>query len=127
MSRQTAQSGFTAIELLVTLFIAAAFLIAGYQLFTLVVRDGGQTRAESKAGNIAYDYLRRYAPSATNPCSSVTPLNNSPITVDGLVDARITVSLSCANSSTTTLSKIEAVITYNNPTETVRYATYVNR
>lgn len=127
MSKRQNESGFTAIELLVTLFIAAAFLIAGYQLFSLVVRDGGQTRAESKAGNVAYDYLRRYAPSATNPCSSVTPLNNSPITVEGLVDARITVTLTCANSSTTTLSKIEAVITYNNPTETVRYATYVNR
>ena len=127
MNRSNTQSGFTAIELLVTLFIAAAFLIAGFQLFTLVVRDGGQTRAESKAGNVAYDYLRRYAPSATNPCSSVTPLNDSPITVDGLVDARITVTLTCANSATTTLSKIEAVITYNNPTETVRYATYVNR
>lgn len=127
MSRPSAQSGFTAIELLVTLFIAAAFLIAGYQLFTLVVRDGGQTRAESKAGNVAYDYLRRYAPSATNPCSTLTPVNNSAITVDGLVDTRVTVNITCANSASTTLSKIEAIVTYNNPTETVRYGTYVNK
>lgn len=126
MSRAS-QSGFTAIELLVTLFVAAAFLIAGYQLFSVVVRDGGQTRAESKAGNVAYDYLRRYTPSATNPCTTVTPESNTPITVDGLVDARITVTISCAKSSSTTLSRIEAIITYNNPVETVRYATFVNK
>lgn len=127
MSTQSPQAGFTAIELLVTLFIAAAFLIAGYQLFSVVVRDGGQTRAEAKASNVAYDYLRRYSPSATNPCSTVTPENGTSIAVEGLVDARITVNITCANSFSTTLSKVEAIITYNNPTETVRYATYVNK
>ena len=121
------QEGFTAVELLVTLFIAAAFLIAGYQLFSVVVRDGGATRAEAKAANVAYDYLRKYAPSATNPCSSVTLENNTAITVEGLVDTRITVTAACANSVTNTLSKLEATVTYNNPQETVRYATYVNK
>ena len=121
------QQGFTAVELLVTLFIAAAFLIAGYQLFSLVVRDGGATRAEAKAANVAYDYLRKYAPSVTNPCSTQTLQNNVPITVSGLVDVRITVTAACANTITNTLSKLEATVTYNNPQETVRYATYVNK
>lgn len=120
------QAGFTAVELLVTLFVAAAFLIAGYQLFSVVIRDGGQTRAESKAGNIAYDYLRRYAPQATNPCTASTPLNNSAVTVDGLIATTVTVTISCPNPSTPALSKIEATIAYNSPQQTVRYATYTN-
>lgn len=118
--------GFTAVELLVTLFVAAAFLIAGYQLFSVVIRDGGQTRAESKAGNVAYDYLRRYAPQATNPCTASTPLNNSAVTVSGLIGTTVTVTITCPNPSTPALSKIEATIAYNSPQQTVRYATYTN-
>ena len=30
-------AGFTAVELLITLFVAAAFIIAGYQLFNIVI------------------------------------------------------------------------------------------
>lgn len=121
------EQGFTAVELLVTLFVAAAFLIAGYQLFSVVLRDGGQTRAESKAANVAYDYLRRYTPTVTNPCGSTTPLSNSPITVEGLVNARVTVQISCASTNSASLSKVEATVFFNSPEQVVRYATYVNK
>ena len=68
MSKIAAQNGFTVVELLITLFIAAAFLVSGYQLFNLIIKDGGQTRAESRASNVAYDYLRKYSSSAVFPC-----------------------------------------------------------
>lgn len=118
--------GFTAVELLVTLFVAAAFLIAGYQLFSLVIRDGGQTRSESRAGNIAYDYLRRYTASATNPCTAQTPLTNSPVDITGLVDSRVTVVIECPIDSTPSLSKLTATVSYNNPVQSVTFSTYVN-
>ena len=72
MNSRSQQSGFTAVELLITLFVAAAFIVAGYQLFNIVMKDGGETRAESRAGNVAYDYLRRYTDAATNPCTPST-------------------------------------------------------
>ncbi|MDB5161770.1 MAG: Laminin sub protein [Candidatus Saccharibacteria bacterium] len=126
MKRQS-QAGFTAVELLITLFVAAAFLIAGYQLFNVVIKDGGQARAESRAGNVAYDYLRRYAGNATNPCSTQYPLTNSAIQVDGLDSVTITVQISCPGYSITSLSKVDAVIKYNtNPQITTAYSTYVN-
>lgn len=124
---RSTQSGFTAVELLVTLFIAAAFLLAGYQLFTFVVRDGGETRSEAKATGVAYDYLRRYTPNVVNPCSNNTPLNNSPITVEGLVSTTVTVRIVCANASTPSLSKVEVIVRYNNPQKTVTQATYVQK
>ncbi len=123
----TKQSGFTAVELLITLFVAAAFLIAGFQLFNVVIRDGGQTRSESRAANVAYDYMRQYGNTSTTiPCSASTPLNNANITVDGLTNVTISITISCLPDAITSLSKIEASISYNSPTQTVKYATYAS-
>jgi len=36
------QAGFSAVELLITLFVAAAFLVAGYSLYNVVIKDGGE-------------------------------------------------------------------------------------
>ncbi len=120
------QSGFTAIELLITLFVAAGFLVAGYQLFNVIIKDGGQARAESRAGNIAYDYLRRHTSLATDPCTTQTPLNNSPLSVDGLSNVNVTISITCPEYSTTSLSKVEVTLTYNTPQQTVKYSTLSN-
>jgi len=124
--RAKKQRGFTAVELLVTLFVAAAFLIAGYQLFSVVIRDGGQTRAEANASNVAYDYLRQYSTNATNPCAPTTPLNDEPITIDGLVSVSATIAITCPNSDTSGISKVKVTIRYNNPQQSVQYSTFVN-
>lgn len=130
MKTNDTQAGFSVVELLITLFVAAAFFIAGYQLYSLIIKDGGQTRAEAKASNVAYDYLRRYAATAVSPCAASTPLNNQSISVSGLSSVTITITISCpyAGSSgvndATSVSKIEATIKFNTPQKTVRYATY---
>ena len=123
----TKQSGFTAVELLITLFVAAAFLIASYQLFNLVIKDGGATRAESRAANIAYDYLRQYAASSTTiPCTASQPLTDAPITVEGLASTTISIDITCLPDTIDSLSKVEAIISYNNPVQTIKYATYTS-
>lgn len=123
------QLGFTAVELLVTLFVAAAFIIAGYQLFNVVIRDGGDTRAKAAAANAAYAYLRQYSDSATNPCSSLSPLTNEPATVDGLTDVTVTVVIQCAQADAPTLSKVDVTLAYNKdtPKKTLTYSTYVDK
>lgn len=127
MARKTVQSGFTAVELLITLFVAAAFLIAAYQLFSLVIKDGGETRAQSRASNIVYGYMRQYAASSTTiPCTATTPLNNASINVDGLSNTTITIRITCLPNAIDSLSKVEATISYNQPLKTVVYATYVS-
>ena len=47
------KKGFTIIELLVTMFIAVAFLMAGYQLYGMIIKDGSETQLRTKAANIA--------------------------------------------------------------------------
>jgi len=127
MHTQHKQSGFTAVELLITLFVAAAFLIASYQLFNLVIKDGGATRSESRAANIAYDYLRKYAASSTTiPCTPSTPLANAPISVDGLTTPVISITVSCLPDAIASISKVEATVNYNNPVQTVKYAIYTS-
>lgn len=123
------QHGFTAVELLITLFVAAIFLIAGYQLFNVVIRDGGDARAESRAGNIAYTYMRKYSNAATNPCTPQTPVSNTAVTenTDGLTNAKVSITITCPQSDTPTVSKVEAIITYNDPQKTTRFSTFVDK
>lgn len=124
--RHNHSQGFTAVELLVTLFVAAAFIVAGYQLYSFVIRDGSEARNRAKVSNIVYDYLRRYETLATDPCTVQTPLNASPITIEGVVDAAVTVNITCPIVGTETISKVAATITYNNPQQSVQRATYTN-
>lgn len=119
------QTGFTAVELLITLFVAAAFLVSGYQLYNLVIKDGGQTRAQARASNVAYDYMRRYSTVAANPCINSTPVNGEDLTVTGLSAVTVNVEISCPYDNATSVSKIEVTVLYNNPQKTVMYGTYV--
>jgi Tfp pilus assembly protein PilE len=120
------QSGFTAVELLITLFVAAAFLIASYQLFNLVVKDGGSIRAQSRAANIAYDYLRQYADSSTTiPCTTSTPFNGA-VSVDGITNVNINVSITCLPDAISSLSKVTVTVTYDAPQQTLQYSTLVS-
>lgn len=127
MIRTSKQSGFTAVELLITLFVAAAFLVAGYSLYNVVIKDGGQTRAQSRASNVAYDYMRRYSASAAFPCVASTPVNNTSINVTGLSAVTVLVNIECPKASLTSLSKITVTVTYNTPPQTMVYSTYVKR
>ncbi|OIP86014.1 hypothetical protein COV88_02690 [Candidatus Saccharibacteria bacterium CG11_big_fil_rev_8_21_14_0_20_41_19] len=125
MKNMKKQSGFTAVELLITLFIAAAFLMSGYQLYSLIMKDGGEVRATAKASNVVYDYLQRYKASATNPCTSSSPLSNQVITVDTLASVTVSVDITCPFSSTMTVTKVQVTLKYGNPQQTVINSTYV--
>jgi prepilin-type N-terminal cleavage/methylation domain-containing protein len=127
MTRHHQQSGFTAVELLITLFVAAAFLVAGYQLYNVIIKDSGNTRAQARASNVAYDYVRRYSPSATNPCTTLTPLNNAPISVTGIGNVTVTVLITCPYTAVTNVSKVTVTLNYNNPVQTVIFGTYVKQ
>lgn len=67
MRKQTSQSGFSAVELLITLFIAFLFVMMGYQLYSVAIQGGGESRAKAKASNDSYTFLRAYAGIAFTP------------------------------------------------------------
>lgn len=125
MSRDPLTAGFTAVELLITLFVAAVFLIAGYQLFSVIIQQSGDARNEAKVSGIAYTYLRQYETRATYPCSSLTEANQA-VTIEGVVDARLTATIACASSYSTRLSKVTVTIEYNTPRKTTSFSSFKN-
>lgn len=54
-----ADNGFSAVELLITLFIGSIFLFAGYQLSAQVSKDGADTTKTATISNLVYDKLRK--------------------------------------------------------------------
>lgn len=84
MSRE---EGFSAVELLITLFIGAVFIFAGYQLSTQVSKDGADTTKTAAISDIVYDRLRKIRfDNISSACSIAAPPanpNNETLTVDG--------------------------------------------
>lgn len=54
------QSGFSAVELLITLFIAAMFIVAGYQLYSFSFARSIEAGQDARASDLAYDLLQAY-------------------------------------------------------------------
>ena len=126
MKKNIKQSAFTTVELLITLFIAALFLVSGYQLYDIIMKDGGGSRATASASNIAYDYLQRYKPYTTNPCPPPqSPTPDYYETYGNLSKVTVTVKITCPYSSTPSISKVSVTVNYNTPQKTINIATYV--
>lgn len=120
------ERGFSAIELLITLFVGVAFVATGYQIYSVVIQNNGDARARAKASNIAYDMLRRYGAQATNPCTTVTPSPAPAVPANsGLSNPVVTVTISCPFGGLSATSRIAVRITYGNPQQEVNHATYV--
>lgn len=119
------QTGFSAVELLITLFIAVAFIGTGYQLYSIIINDGGAARMRARASNIAYDNLRRYTPQATNPCSVFTPTPTPTIPANTLANATITVTVSCPYTTAVSVTKVQVSVRYGSPQQEVVHALFV--
>lgn len=125
MSKRSLQSGFSAVELLISLFIAVAFIGAGYQLYAVVLKDGSDAKLRARANDIAYDKLRSYSTITTNPCTPVVP-NPTPTLPNpsGLPNASIAVSITCPYTNDP-ISKVSVTITYGTPSQGVTHAVFV--
>lgn len=123
MNKQTQQSGFSAVELLISLFIAVAFIGAGYQLYSIAIKDGGDAELRAKANDIAYDKLRTYSAQATNPCTAPAPTTTA-INASDLPNATLTVTISCPYAGDQT-SKVSVKVLYGTPQEEITHASFV--
>lgn len=144
MAKHHQQSGFTTIELLITLFVAFAFIAAFYRLFTVIDQSTAESRWQSTASSLAYTNLRKYTVRPSDfTCNSNTDLtagNNRPgqtlleetdsgsgeLGIPGEVTqtVRAFAPFGCADASTLPV-KIESRVTYGDYREVV-HATYVN-
>lgn len=125
MTKVKQQTGFTTVELLITLFVAAMFIIAGFQLYSVIIKDSGEARDQAQASNVAYDYLQKYKSSATSSCTPNASLYTGNVTVNNLTNATVTVSMSCPYPSLLNITKITSTVKYNDPQQTVSSSAYV--
>lgn len=127
MSAPSQQQGFSTVELLISLFIAAAFIATGFQLFFVVIEDGNETRLRSRAGNVAYETLRRYSASAPIPCSTAPGTQTLSIPTSELPAAEGEVTYSCPYGAGARTTRVNVSIEYGDKPELVEASLDVTR
>lgn len=125
------QTGFTIVELIVTIIVAALFLAMFYQLYTILAQINSNARRDAQASDLAFSNLRRYTTASSTglSCPGASPL--TPLSTTG-VDSNYsslgsvteTTTVSCANTTDTVLVVSEVI--YNSGQSKASYATYVN-
>lgn len=116
------EAGFSAAELLITLFIGVAFIIAGYQLYSVVINDSAEVRLHSTANNIAYHHLRVASANVDPTCSTSGPTTTT-ITDDYLPPtSQLTITRTCPFGTSSAISKVVTRVTYGS--EEVSHAAY---
>lgn len=130
------QSGFSAVELLITLFIASIFLFAGYQLYTQVLKDGSDAGKTAQISNLTYERMRAKAAevteSASAGCAAVNETtSNETITVSGFSSVSYNIAVDCPYSNTGALSDlfyVRVTTTYNDgiSVKVLSHATYAS-
>ena len=105
-------TGLTTVELIVTLFLAAMFIISGYQLFNAVSTRTTDSRELAEASSVAYRLLRTndsYV-AITNTCAapaeSVVAVGASSLSNPSAKISR------CKPSSSSNLIRVTAVVEY---------------
>lgn len=121
------QAGFTAVEVLVTLFIGVVLLGGGYQAYGAVISNTERGRTHSIASNIAYEALRREADNTNTPCSPVAERNltwHSTYNTTLPEPRSVRGSVSCPYGNGNSISLISVRVTYGQDSESVTHAIY---
>jgi len=120
-SSPTSNLGFTAVEMLVTIVVAAIFATSFYMLFTTVNSASASARSNATASDLAYSYLRKYASASSTPtwfvCSTASGSSNTNDSVinsnaTGQVLENITMTTAESNLPSPIVVKVTALATY---------------
>ena len=132
MSRK---DGLTTVELMVTLFVAALFILSGYQLYNAVNLRAGNSREMSEASNIAYRILREQAiydssftKDTSSTCPSSSTLSPTPTLPANTLPNPVVSVYRCYVDTNSDLQRVTVQIEYGNdtPKRKVVHATYVS-
>lgn len=107
--------GFTAVELLITLFIAAVFIMTGYQLYSVIMNDGSTAKYQAKSANIAYEYLMNAEATVAASCTPGTSTPAVPAN-SGVPAIEIAVNTTCPYGNGNQVSRLEVIVKYGSAT-----------
>lgn len=132
------EQGFSAVELLITLFIGALFLISGIQIYGFIFSNGTESGQTAKASNLAYEMLQEFKASyetESGNCETSTDSNPTISDNHGLSIVSSSIVVECPFAAFTgsqeglkALSKITVTINYKtgSSTESIKQAAYVS-
>lgn len=119
------EHGFSTVELLISLFIAAAFIVTGFQLFSIITKDSGEARMRAVALNVANDELQRLRDTGGYiACPSSSTVTN-PLTT--LPQATIKTDMVCPYENSSSIRRITVTVAYGSPQKEVKAALDVIR
>lgn len=150
-SEHRLSAGFTVVEVLVTIMVAAMFIIALYLLSTSVNSAAAGDRNRANASDIAYGYLRKYATADLTPLTWSNPLvcdNTSDLTANASASGQILESgtlssglngiptpvtykvtalaiYGCSGANSKKPVRVEAQITYGPNSQVIKHTTFV--
>ena len=127
MSRPASNQGFTTVELLISLFIAAAFIATAFQLFSVVTKDSNKAQLRATAAGIINTTIQERSNNVSATC---TPQSDSPtaIPVAQLPQpATVTVSYTCPYGQSSKTTRVTAVVSYGTPSVVVKGSLDVTR
>jgi len=107
-------TGFTTVEVLITLFVGAILLGGGYQLYSIITKASIDTRNQTDASNIVYEQLRKYQSQISGPCSVNTIAITDDIPPDTTLSGELSMDLirSCPFGSGQDISLLTVKLTY---------------
>lgn len=123
-------SGFTIVELIITIIVGMLLLTSIYQFYNYILTDSAESRTRAIASNLAYRYLREAAGSIPATCTStasVTDVATHPAGTDLPPPASapaIRTTTKCATNSPSSVSIVTVEVRYGDPVTTISHATY---
>ena len=127
MTRPSKTQGFSTVELLISLFIAAAFIGTGFQLFSAITKDSNEARLRAKATSIANTQLQKSLNAAPVPCVATAPGAGTAIPTSDLPQATYTVGYSCPYGAAAKTTRVTVAVTYGQTPQTVEAVLDVTR
>ena len=108
------QQGFSVPELLLTLFIGAAFIATAYQLYGLIVRDGAASRQQAMASDLAKQILQKNTNDNNVVLSSCAASSTTPSTTNpGLpTPFSVSVAVTCPYGTSSSISLVTVTVNY---------------
>lgn len=110
--RTTTHTGFSTVELLISLFIAAAFIATAFQLFFVVTEDSNDARRRAQAGSIVSQALKENASKVNDVCSPTPPLSSSP-GPDDFPNSLLMITYSCPYGVQSKTTRVTASLSYD--------------
>lgn len=119
MSNRDGKRGFTTVELLISLFVAAAFIATAFQLYSVIMNDSNEARLRAKAAGTANTLIQQRVNSTNNPCSPTPATTNVPIPTADLPQASAEVIYSCPYGPSSKTTRVSVVVSYSTPTKQI--------